>query len=50
MRIETTRNIEFLHELPINRIQTGKKDCYLVDGPVNLGRLITLPDSVVNQT
>ena len=31
----------------LTEFKLEKKDCYLVDGPVNLGRLITLPDCVV---
>ena len=47
VRIETDKSISsFCMNYLLTEFKLEKKDCYLVDGPVNLGRLITLPDYV----
>ncbi len=47
VRIETHKAISsFCMNYLLTEFKLGKEDCYLVNGPVNLGRLMTLSDSV----
>ena len=47
VRIEADKAISsFCLNYLLTEFKLKTKDCYLVDGPVNLGRLITLPDCV----
>ena len=47
VRIETDKAISsFSLNYLLTEFKLETNDCYLVNGPVNLGRLITLPDCV----
>ena len=49
VRIETDNSISnFCLDYLLTEFKLEKKDCYLINGPVNLGRLITLPDCIEN--